>query len=1051
MNFFDNNRIRFTATQRKNYVKRQWRVWIAILIVSFIVSFIVTSIFMQMIYQLTGRMQHVFLSYINIFYILVYGMKGLPVAIVFGILFGVGIIWRKWNLDLVDTLFDEDFEGHKIPLDPNATYGPAHNMREDEKETLLDNVPINKTTQTVIGMNDDGTVEVLKESGTGIGPHVFVSGCSGSGKTASQFFPRIFQAILRRESMICTDPKGELRKRTKKLADKYGMITKEFNLINPMLSDGIDFLAYVENFEDARTFTEIIMQNTSGDSMHTEDFWAKGERAAICFGILFVKESPKYTGHRTLGDVYDLLTSPVAELNDMAESLPATSLAKRQWRIFQTTPENSQGGIITGVATRLQILNDDAIRRITGTPDIDLILPGQKPCIYYVLQSDTKSSNNVIGALFFSLLFIKLIDWADAQAESKVDVPVNLLLDEFPNMGKIPDFPKKLSVIRSRDLRCVICAQDVGQIKDMYAGTLWANVISNCDTQICLGINEIEITGAFWEAVSGVMSILVDSVRDSQDKMTGFNSSSNTQQVSRGIGKRPVYPASAIMNMPNSKMLVKFRGHNIMATNKFWYWLHPMYKEIEDENYNEHVPAWWKQVEQEMESADSIHEYDWFIDEVTRIDERRKVLADKRKKTQEEKIEEEKRKKIEEETKVDRALNGSDEIRTLTPKEKILVYIRYLRLMWAAFVNWLHEGKAQNADGLTDEELAEKYGQKEEEECKEAYLDISEADAKNIKIVSNDDEEIAKNTVLRRAPRRVNREDSVAAADEVGNVKDSATENTVSTRNANDSGRKNESAEKKTPKSNSFGKTMLNIKKHFENTDAEGKDSDETYETQEEYDIEMEKRRLSDEGDLQNQASSTIGEIQRKRESYKTVREEIAAGAAESDASQSIHGMGAGLRANDSKNIHSISQQPDAYDMDQTDSATDAPYEPDMIPSIEEKFTDGETYEDYEADYSDYSESYEDYSDFGEEPMEYEEPSLEEPDFDIPEDIPDGAYEEPDAEDTAEDNDADMQQPDEADAIEESSIAARIRIMRKNAEEKEQKIKNNTRHKTGGL
>ena len=103
---------------------------------------------------------------------------------------------------------------------------------------------------------------------------------------------------------------------------------------------------------------------------------------------------------------------------------------------------------------------------ITGTQkhnatDIDLTLPGKRPCIYYVVSSDVDSSRDFLISLFFTFLFIKLVKYADSRIDGKCENDVFFFLDEFANIGEIPDFNKKISTVRSRGIALIPIVQNI--------------------------------------------------------------------------------------------------------------------------------------------------------------------------------------------------------------------------------------------------------------------------------------------------------------------------------------------------------------------------------------------------------------------------------------------------------------------------------------------------------------------------------------------------------------------------------------------------------------
>ena len=96
-----------------------------------------------------------------------------------------------------------------------------------------------------------------------------------------------------------------------------------------------------------------------------------------------------------------------------------------------------------GLGTRLQAFQNKELQELTNATDIDLILPGQKSCIYYVISSDVDSSKDFLVSLFFTFLFIKLVKYADSRDNGKCENEVYFFLDEFANIRRNTRFQQK--------------------------------------------------------------------------------------------------------------------------------------------------------------------------------------------------------------------------------------------------------------------------------------------------------------------------------------------------------------------------------------------------------------------------------------------------------------------------------------------------------------------------------------------------------------------------------------------------------------------------------
>ena len=189
-----------------------------------------------------------------------------------------------------------------------------------------------------------------------------------------------------------------------------------------------------------------------------------------------------------------------------------------------------------------------------------------------------------LSSLFFSFLFIKLTRFADMSPGGRCPVPVNLILDEFNNIGRIggapdgSDFCRSLSVVRSRDIRVMLVVQSLGQLQNRYPNNLWAEIVGNCDIQLMLGCTD-DVTADYISDRSGEMCIVVDST------MTVKKTVAVTQVIpqyreSKGQGKRKLLTPDEVLRLPHEEMLVIIRGQNLLKLNKFDYTRHPMSKEM---------------------------------------------------------------------------------------------------------------------------------------------------------------------------------------------------------------------------------------------------------------------------------------------------------------------------------------------------------------------------------------------------------------------------------------------------------------------------------------
>ena len=199
-----------------------------------------------------------------------------------------------------------------------------------------------------------------------------------------------------------------------------------------------------------------------------------------------------------------------------------------------------------------------------------------------------------LSSLFFSFLFTKLTRFADSCEGRRCTVPVNLILDEFNNIGRIggaedgSDFARSLSVCRSRDIRVMLAVQSLGQLQNRYPNNLWAEIIGNCDIQLMLGCTD-DVSAKYFSDRSGDMSIQVDTT------MTVRRTIAIAQMIpqyrhNEGQGRRKLMTPDEILRLPNEELLCIIRGCNVLKLNKFDYTMHPMSQQIIKASVNEYEP-----------------------------------------------------------------------------------------------------------------------------------------------------------------------------------------------------------------------------------------------------------------------------------------------------------------------------------------------------------------------------------------------------------------------------------------------------------------------------
>ena len=473
------------------------------------------------------------------------------------------------------------YDPRGFTVSKEGTYGTASWMGEKELKEVLAVGSLSTVEDILLGKRNGKAVCLPAD--TRLNRHIAVFGASGTGKSRSVIRSALFNILRRGESAIITDSKGELYADTAELFRRHGYEVKVFNLVNPEHGDSWNCMSDLGGDTLlAQVLTNVIIDNGEGNLL----------KALILYVDLDPSRSPE---EKNLPAVYEMLIRhSAAQLTALFERLPLDHPARGPYRLFSQASDTVRSGIVLGLGTRLQVLQNEAVARILRRSDIDLTAPGKRKCATFVVLSDQDATMAFLSSLFFSFLFIKLTRFADSTPEMRCPVPVNLILDEFNNIGKLggaadgSDFARTLSVVRSRAIYVTLAVQSLGQLQNRYPNNLWAEIVGNCDVQIMLGCTD-DLTAEYFSSRSGDMSIQVSSTMTVRQTMALAQVIPQYRQT-QGQGKRRLLTPDEVLRLPNQELLVVIRGHNLLKLEKVDYTELPLSKEIVRSSVLEYTP-----------------------------------------------------------------------------------------------------------------------------------------------------------------------------------------------------------------------------------------------------------------------------------------------------------------------------------------------------------------------------------------------------------------------------------------------------------------------------
>lgn len=439
-------------------------------------------------------------------------------------------------------------------------------------------------------------------SDNGLNKHIMTYGASGSGKSRGFVKPFILKTAQLRQSMIIVDPKAEMAEQMSEYLKEQGYVVKLFNLLDMENSDGWNCLGEIDGDVDmVQSVAEVIIRNTSDDGQKA-DFWDKAEKnllVALIHYVCTLKDT--VTGEllpihkRSLATIYDMLSNEGQKSFDAKmQSLPFDHPARAPYGIFKQAASNLWGNIFIGLGSRLNVFQNKLVKKITSYHEIDHELPGRQPCAYFCIISDQDSSLEFLSSLFFSLLFKKLSDYArkNGDERGRLPVEVNMVLDEFCNVGRILDFKKTISTVRSRGINCQIVAQSAAQLADRYPVNEWQEIVGNCDTQLMLGCND-QMTSEFISERCGNITIRTTSSMSPQTPIfSPVTKQVNGYKQNTSNTTRPLMYPDEIERMDNRECLILVRGQKPIKAMKIIPDELSEFKKLKRTRITDYVPKW---------------------------------------------------------------------------------------------------------------------------------------------------------------------------------------------------------------------------------------------------------------------------------------------------------------------------------------------------------------------------------------------------------------------------------------------------------------------------
>ena len=457
----------------------------------------------------------------------------------------------------------------------SARWGTAADIAPYMDKDFFQNIPMTQTERITMASRP-------KQPKYARNKNILVIGGSGSGKTRFFCKPSLLQA---HSSYVCTDPKGTLLPEIGAFLERKKYRIKCLNLINFRKSMKYNPLAYIRSEKDILKLVNALIMNTKGEGeKSSEDFWVKAERLyySALIGYIWYEATEEEKNFITLLDLInaseareddETYQSPVDLLFSQLEEREPDHFAVKQYRKFKMAAGKTLKSILISCGARLAPFDIKELRDLMEYDELELDTLGDQKTALFVILSDTDSTFNFVAALMYSQLFNLLCDKADDFYGGRLPVHVRLILDEFANIGQIPNFDKLIATIRSREISASIILQSQSQLKTIYKDAA-DTIVGNCDSTLFLGGKEKSTLKEISELLG-------------KETIDLYNQSENRgSQVSHGLSYqklgKELMTQDELAVMDGGKCIFMLRGVRPFLSDKYDLTQHPNYRYTAD-------------------------------------------------------------------------------------------------------------------------------------------------------------------------------------------------------------------------------------------------------------------------------------------------------------------------------------------------------------------------------------------------------------------------------------------------------------------------------------
>ena len=397
---------------------------------------------------------------------------------------------------------------------------------------------------------------------------------SGAGKSASYVIPNACQQL---GSYVFTDPKGELYDKTAGYLKEKGYKIKVLNLVRPQKSDGYNPLYHIKNEIDVDVIANTIVKG-QGEAVKSSDPYWDDMAEMLLKALIYYLKAVRPPEEQNLASCAELVRAANNKggdnlLTNLMNQLPFDHPARMNYKSIEIAPEKTYGSILSSLQSKLGKFDSREIAELTSTNTIDFEDIGKERTAVYVISSDTHAAYDFLLTIFFSQMIQHLYDYAD-ECGGELPTQTFFILDEFANIGKIPDFDKKISTSRSRKISFSVILQNLDQLEAVYKEQ-HETILGNCDTHLFLGSNS-QKTAEYFSKALGEKTIFRESESVNKDRADWKQGKSVSEQNMA----RALLTPDELKRMDVDECIIYEKGLKPIKAQKYYYFKYNTAKEI---------------------------------------------------------------------------------------------------------------------------------------------------------------------------------------------------------------------------------------------------------------------------------------------------------------------------------------------------------------------------------------------------------------------------------------------------------------------------------------